>query len=65
MKLIKGQEVTVTTDYEHKGDGKTIALSYKSLPRDVKPGSQVLIADGSIVLEVLECDMASGTVRCR
>ncbi|QDZ22737.1 pyruvate kinase [Chloropicon primus] len=64
VNLVKGQEVTVTTDYEFKGDSTTIALSYKSLPRDVKPGSSILIADGSIVLEVLSCDMDAGTVRC-
>ena len=64
VKLVAGQEVTVTTDYEMKGDEKTIALSYKSLPRDVAPGSQILIADGSIVLEVLSCNVEAGTVQC-
>ena len=65
VKLTKGDEVTVTTDYDFKGDSATIALSYKSLPRDVSPGSQILIADGSIVLEVLSCNVSGGTVRCR
>ena len=37
----------------------------KSLARDVKPGSQILIADGSIVLEVLSCDLQASEVRCR
>lgn len=39
--------------------------SYKKLPVDVKPGSQILCADGSIVLEVLSCDPGAGTVRCK
>ena len=65
VKLQTGDEVTVTTDYAHKGDAKTIALSYKKLPQDVAPGSQILIADGSIVLEVLSCDVKGGTVRAR
>ena len=65
VRLTKGQEVTVTSDYERKGDSDTIALSYKSLARDVKPGSQILIADGSIVLEVLSCDLQASEVRCR
>merc|ERR1711871_1899272 len=65
VRLTKGQEVTVTTDYERKGDSDTIALSHKSLARDVKPGSQILIADGSIVLEVLSCDLQASEVRCR
>lgn len=39
--------------------------SYKKLPVDVQPGSQILCADGSIVLEVLKCNPDQGTVRCR
>lgn len=39
--------------------------SYKKLPVDVQPGSQILCADGSIVLEVLKCNPDAGTVRCR
>lgn len=65
VKLKTGDEVTVTTDYTLKGDSKTIALSYKKLPQDVAPGSQILIADGSIVLEVVSCDVKGGTVRAR
>ena len=40
-------------------------FSYKKLAEDVKPGSQILCADGSIVLEVLETDPAKGIVTCR
>lgn len=39
--------------------------SYKKLAEDVKPGMQVLCADGSIVLEVLETDAKAGIVTCR
>jgi hypothetical protein len=39
--------------------------SYKKLAVDVKPGSQILCADGSIVLEVISTDPAAGTVRAR
>ena len=39
--------------------------SYKKLPVDVQPGSQILCADGSIVLEVLKCNPDQGTVRCK
>jgi len=60
-----GQEVTLTTDYDVEGDENTIALSYKKLAHDVKPGSQVLIADGSIVLSVLQCLPAEGLVKCK
>lgn len=60
-----GKEVTLTTDYESMGDESTIAMSYKRLPLDVQPGSQILIADGSIVLEVLQCYPDLGTVRAK
>ncbi|GFR44064.1 hypothetical protein Agub_g5224, partial [Astrephomene gubernaculifera] len=65
VQLTAGQEVTITTDYSIAGDEKTIAMSYKKLAQDVKPGSQILCADGSIVLEVISTDPANGTVRAR
>lgn len=46
-------------------DMSTMWCSYKKLPVDVQPGSQILCADGSIVLEVLKCNPDQGTVRCR
>ena len=42
-----------------------LCCSYKKLAEDVKPGMQVLCADGSIVLEVLETDAKAGIVTCR
>ena len=48
--LTTGQELWVTTDYEHKGDAEMIAMSYPHLARDVSPGTQVLAADGAIVM---------------
>ncbi|GJP47630.1 hypothetical protein CLOM_g6810 [Closterium sp. NIES-68] len=65
VQLKKGREVTITTDYEALGDENTIAMSYKSLPNDVKPGGQILCADGSITLNVLSCNPKEGTVQCR
>jgi pyruvate kinase len=65
VQLTTGQEITVTTDYALAGDGETIAMSYKKLAQDVKPGSQILCADGSIVLEVLSTNPSAGTVRCK
>ncbi|BBN08001.1 pyruvate kinase [Marchantia polymorpha subsp. ruderalis] len=63
--ISKDREITLTTDYDFEGDENTIALSYKKLAEHVHPGSTILIADGSITLTVLECDIAGGTVRCR
>eukprot|EP00899_Mesostigma_viride_P018209 jgi/Mesvir1/2638/Mv04398-RA.1 len=65
VKLVQGAEVTLTTDYDIKGSEKLVAISYKRLAYDVAVGGQVLIADGSITLTVLECNTAAGTVRCR
>ncbi|CAD7700103.1 unnamed protein product [Ostreobium quekettii] len=65
IQLTAGTEVTLTTDYTIKGNEKLIAISYKHLPRDVKPGSEILCADGSVVLEVLSCDEKGGTVQAR
>ena len=40
------------------------ARSYKKLAEDVHKGSQILCADGSIVLEVVETDPSAGIVTC-
>ncbi|KAF3537329.1 hypothetical protein F2Q69_00025390 [Brassica cretica] len=65
IQLKEGQEITISTDYNIKGDEKTISMSYKKLPVDVQPGHTILCADGSISLAVLSCDPKSGTVLCR
>ena len=42
----------LTTDYSFKGDETKFACTYDKLPTSVKPGSLILIADGSLVLRV-------------
>ena len=42
-----------------------IGCSYKKLPVDMKPGMQILCADGSIVMETISADPKAGTVRAR
>ena len=42
-----------------------MACSYEALARSVKPGNQILVADGSLVLTVLNCDESAGEVSCR
>ncbi|CAL5427635.1 unnamed protein product [Camellia sinensis] len=64
VQLKEGQEITISTDYNIKGDAEMISMSYKKLPVDVKPGNTILCADGTISLTVLSCDPAAGTVRC-
>lgn len=65
VQLKQGQEITISTDYSIKGDENTICMSYKKLPVDVKPGSVILCADGTISFNVLSCDKEKGLVRCR
>ena len=36
------------------GDGERVGLDYKELPRDVTPGSLLLLDDGKVVLEVTD-----------
>lgn len=45
----KGQQLQISTDYTLEGDESCIACSYPELPNTVKPGDQILIADGSLV----------------
>ena len=63
--LVKGETLTLTTDYAFKGDAKKLACSYPSLPKSVNPGQKILVADGSLVLTVLSCDEAAGEVDTR
>ena len=46
--------VEITTDYSFKGNSKKIACSYASLPTSVEVGSTILVADGSLVMKVVE-----------
>jgi len=50
--LKAGQELKLLTDYSMNGDESQVAITYKQLPRDVKPGQRILLQDGTVVLEV-------------
>ncbi|KAL3671153.1 hypothetical protein V7S43_004334 [Phytophthora oleae] len=50
----KDSILELTTDYEFLGDETKIACSYPELPQSVQVGGTVLVADGSLVLTVLE-----------
>lgn len=65
IKLVKGESLVLTSDYSFKGDSKKLACSYKSLATSVKPGQQILVADGSLVLTVLTTDVSNSEVTCR
>jgi len=53
--LKQGQDLKLVTDYDFKGDGTCVAITYKSLPTAVKPGSLILCADGGLSLRVKTC----------
>ncbi|KAJ9697659.1 hypothetical protein PVL29_006998 [Vitis rotundifolia] len=63
--LKQGQEITISSDYNIKGDENLICMSYKKLAEDVKPDSVILCADGTITFTVQSCDKQKGLVRCR
>jgi pyruvate kinase len=63
--LVKGETIVLTSDYSFKGSEKKLACSYQSLAKSVKPGQEILVADGSLVLTVLSTDEALGEVTAR
>ncbi|KAJ7535332.1 hypothetical protein O6H91_12G028300 [Diphasiastrum complanatum] len=65
VQLVKGKELTITTDFNIKGDERLIAMSYKNLAKDLVPGNTILCSDGTITLTVISCDKDNGTVTCR
>jgi pyruvate kinase len=51
MMLTKGEEVTITTA-DILGERGMIPTIYRALPRDVRPGSRILLDDGLLELKV-------------
>mmetsp|Transcript_6199 Transcript_6199/g.10318 ORF Transcript_6199/g.10318 Transcript_6199/m.10318 type:complete len:502 (-) Transcript_6199:1062-2567(-) len=54
VKYTKGTTIEVGTDYSAPCTSTYLACSYKSLPKSVKTGSKILVADGSLMLMVTE-----------
>jgi len=50
--LSVGDEIKIKSDKEFIGDGKSIYLNYKSLPKDIDINEKILIDDGKIILKV-------------
>jgi len=63
-----GSTITVSAaDYENaKGNASLIAVSYENVAESVRPGSKILLADGTLMLEVKEChpETKSVTATC-
>ena len=66
--LKTGNRFTLRTD-ECEGDETQVSITYKDLPKDIKPGATLLIDDGLIELEALTvnsdkivCEVKNGGV---
>lgn len=55
VELIEGAEFVITTE-EILGDAQRVSTSYKHLPKDVKTGDRILMADGSLEVRVCHVD---------
>jgi pyruvate kinase len=56
VELRPGAAFTITTDTSVVGDEKRCSTTYQLLPRDVKPGDQILLDDGYLSLAVTEVE---------
>lgn len=54
IKISKGQLVTIGTNISEPCNNNHISCTYQSLPKTAKVGGSILIADGSLSLEVVE-----------
>ena len=61
VELVEGAEFVITTE-EILGDASRVSTSYKHLPKDVKTGDRILMADGS--LEVRVCSVHDDDIMC-
>lgn len=62
VELVEGETFTITTE-PVTGNAERVSTTYGDLPRDVRPGQQILLADGEIELEVLAVEKTE--IRCR
>ena len=62
--LEEGASFTLDPNLDARaGDTRHVGVTYKNLPREVKPGSTLLVDDGRIVLEV--SDVSGHEIRCK
>ena len=62
VELKRGKEYFLTNEMV-VGDGQRASVTYPTLPKEVKPGDRILLADGTIELQVLESE--GKDVRCQ
>ncbi|HWQ03313.1 MAG TPA: pyruvate kinase [Candidatus Nitrosotenuis sp.] len=61
VELVAGQKFTITTD-GRVGDARGVSTTYTPLPREVRKGDRILLADGLLELRVL--GVRAGSVVC-
>lgn len=64
VQLKAGQLLDIVADPLYVGDNSAIGCSYEALPRTVKPGSVIYIADGSLTCTVRSIGEKIVTVEC-
>jgi len=65
VSLTAGQTFTFYTDESIIGNQERVSVTYKSLPKSVRIGSQILVSDGLISFTVTEINEAEGKVVTR
>ncbi len=55
IKLVNGKKY-ILTSRDIEGNDKEVSLTYKKMPKEVKPGHRLLLADGTLQLKVLSSD---------
>jgi pyruvate kinase len=66
LDLVRGETIVLTENYDYRAvDNRKVACSYDKLATSVRPGQQILVADGTLVLTVLSCNPPAGEVSCR
>jgi len=63
VKYVKDSIIEVGTDYTKYCTPEHLAISYPSLPKSVKVGAKMLVADGALMLEVTELKETSVLAR--
>ena len=55
VQLIRGERFILDADLgDDEGTNERVGITYKDLPKDVKPGNQLLLDDGRVELDVTE-----------
>jgi pyruvate kinase len=55
VQLIRGERFILDADLgDDEGTSERVGITYKDLPKDVKPGNQLMLDDGRVELEVVE-----------